>query len=183
MDPTDLTPELIVSAYTGGYFPMAEPGTGEIHWYRPDPRAILPLEQFHVSRSLKKAIAKPSWRVSYDEAFLRVMKGCANRPETWMSESIFKTYFSLHEKKLAHSVEVWREENLVGGVYGVSLNGAFFAESKFHTVTDASKIALYYLVERLKQKSFALLEVQFLTDHLSRLGAVEVSDRVYQKKT
>ncbi len=161
---------------------MAEPESGEIHWYRPDPRAIIPLEKFHISRSLKKTIAKPIWRISYDEAFLKVMQGCANRPETWMSEAIFRTYGALHAKGLAHSVEVWKENNLVGGVYGVSLNGAFFAESKFHTVTDASKIALYYLVERLKEKSFSLLEVQFLTEHLSRFGAIEISDRTYQKK-
>lgn len=161
---------------------MAEPETGEIHWYRPDPRAIIPLDKFHVSKSLQKSIAKSAWRISYDIAFLRVMHGCAARPETWMSESIFKAYFSLHEKRLAHSVEVWLKEELVGGVYGVSLNGAFFAESKFHTVTDASKIALYYLVERLKQKNFLLLEVQFLTDHLRQFGTIEISDRVYQKK-
>ena len=175
-----LTCELLVQAYANGYFPMADNETGEISWYQPDPRAIIPLEHFHVSRSLNKTLRQKSFEVTFDKDFEGVMRACANRDETWISEEFVRVYTELHEKGFAHSVEVWSEGTLVGGTYGVTIRGAFFAESKFHKKTDASKVALYHLVERLKKSGFVLLEVQFLTPHLERLGAVEISGDEYE---
>lgn len=181
-DPKRLTTPFLLAAYATGYFPMPDSETDEIRWYRPDPRAILPLDGFHCSRSLKKKIDRKLFSVTYDEAFRDVMKACAAREETWINEEFLRAYGRLHDVGAAHSVEIWKEDELVGGVYGVHLNGAFFAESMFHTETDASKIALYFLVAHLKRGGFKLLECQFLTPHLASLGAIEVSDRQYQQK-
>lgn len=179
-----LTPSFLVQAYAEGYFPMPDPETGKILWFRPDPRAIIPLEKFHVSRSLQRKIAKEEFQITYDRAFGEVMKGCAERKETWITKEFHQAYTKLHKLNVGHSVEVWdrKTEDLVGGVYGIALNGAFFAESKFHRKTDASKIALYFLVEKLKAQGFSLLEVQFLTPHLKSLGAMEISDEAYRKR-
>jgi leucyl/phenylalanyl-tRNA---protein transferase len=176
-----LKPDLLLSAYIQGFFPMPDPETGEIMWLKPEPRAIIPLEKFHCSRSLKRTLRRDVYSVSFDKAFRKVMEGCADRPESWITDDFFAGYGQLHDQGIAHSVEVWKEGNLAGGLYGVALNGAFFAESKFHRFTDASKIALFHLVEHLKFRGFSLLEVQFLTPHLESLGAIEILDKQYMK--
>lgn len=174
-----LKPNILVSAYSQGFFPMPEPKSGEIRWYRPDPRAVIPLDGFHISHSLQKKLKKSEFRISFNQAFAEVMQGCSEREETWINDEFRTAYGELHSLGLAHSVEVWRDEQLVGGLYGLGLGAAFFAESMFHKVTDASKIALHHLVERLKAQGFVLLECQFLTPHLQSLGAIEISDREY----
>lgn len=158
---------------------MPDPKTEEILWYKPDPRAIIPLEEFHVSKSLRKLIHRKTYNFSINQSFLQVMKECANRPETWINQEIMDSYLQLHIEGGAHSVEIWRESSLVGGVYGVSLGGAFFAESKFHKESNTSKLALYHLVKHLKTRGFKLLEVQFITDHLKTLGAIEIPSQNY----
>lgn len=175
-----LTPELLLKAYANGFFPMGDPDTSEIHWYRPNPRAILPLEKFHRSKSLKRRLNKNTFTASFNQAFSQVIRAC-RRPDTWITAEIITAYEALHKAGHCHSVEVWNKDALVGGVYGVSIGGAFFAESMFHTMTDASKIALHHLVTRLKEHKFCLLEVQFLTTHLESLGAEEVTDAQYQR--
>jgi leucyl/phenylalanyl-tRNA---protein transferase len=180
MKPIPLTPRVLEFAYRQGYFPMNDPDTGETNWYRPDPRAVLPLERFHVSHSLRRKLRKLGFRISYNTAFAEVMQRCAERDEgTWISEEFLDAYTALHKQSKAHCVEVWENEALVGGVYGIALGGAFFAESMFHRKTDASKIALFHLVSRLKTCGYALLEVQFLTPHLESLGAIEITDEAY----
>ncbi len=174
-----LTTDLLRLAYREGYFPMPEPGSQEILWYRPDPRAIIPLASFSPSRSLKRSMKNRGYRCSIDQDFCGVIAGCASRSETWINEEFHRAYTQLHREGDAHSVEVWLGDRLVGGVYGVAVNGAFFAESKFHTERDASKVALAFLIEHLLQRQMSLLEVQFLTPHLKRLGAVEVSSAEY----
>ena len=176
-----LPPELLLSAYSQGYFPMPQSETNEILWYRPDPRAVIPLDNFHASRSLQRTLKRSHFTITFDSAFREVMLGCADRKETWITDEFLTAYTELHHLGFAHSVEVWsKDRQLVGGVYGVSLGGAFFAESKFHRKTDASKVALYHLVQRLKAQHFTLLEVQFMTPHLATLGALEIPDDIYQ---
>ncbi len=175
MKPVPFTPRVVDFAYRQGYFPMGDPDTGEIGWYCPDPRAVLPLNGFHVSRSLAKRIQRVEFTYSFDRSFSEVMRKCADRPEgSWISDEFVDVYSALQRQNKAHSVEVWKQNVLVGGVYGVALGGAFCAESMFHTATDASKAALYTLVNRLKSCGFTLLEVQYLTPHLQSLGAKEI---------
>ena len=162
-----------------GYFPMPEPDTGEIVFLRPDPRAILPLNGFHCSRSLKRVLNRRRFHISFDQAFEQVMKGCADREDTWITPDFLEGYCALFDRGIAHSLEVWDGTRLVGGVYGVAIGSAFFAESKFHLATDASKVGLYFLVEYLRASGFTLLEVQFLTPHLATLGAIEIADSEY----
>ena len=186
-----LNPKILRTAYANGYFPMPHPKTQEVLWYRPDPRAILPLDGFHVSKSLHRRLGKNSFRVTFDSDFMRVMQQCATREETWINEEFLTAYSALHREGDAHSIEVWVGDVLAGGIYGVSLGGAFFAESMFHCVTDASKAALYFLTQKLNALDYELLEVQFLTPHLESLGAIEISSDSYlvrlenalQKKT
>jgi leucyl/phenylalanyl-tRNA--protein transferase len=178
-DRLKLTTNLLRHAYSQGFFPMPDPDTEEILWYHPDERAVIPLQDFHVSRSLRRTIKKVPFRVSFNENFPGVVNACANRPDTWINHEIKQIYNQLHQEGDAHSVEVWLDEQLVGGLYGVSLGGAFFAESKFHTATDASKVALYNLVERMKKQGMQLLEVQFMTDHLQTLGATPIDRDEY----
>lgn len=175
-----LSPELLISAYSQGFFPMPHPETAEILWFHPDPRAILPLDGFHCSRSLQRSLKKSGFRYTLNQAFREVMKACADRRETWINDEFLKVYTQLHQLGFAHSLEVWQGEQLVGGTYGVCLGGAFFAESKFHRVSDASKAALYYLTEHLRHKGYVLLEVQFLTAHLKTLGVIEISAADYE---
>lgn len=173
---------LLLSAYAEGYFPMPETGSGEIHWYFPDPRAVLPLDGFHASRSLIRSIRKQKFTFTIDQAFTDVMKGCARTEQEsiWINDEFIRAYGELHKKGFAHSVEVWDAEGkLTGGTYGVSLGGAFFAESKFHVATDASKAALYHLVRHLQEKRFQLLEIQYMSQHLASLGAVEMPGKRY----
>ena len=179
---TPLTPELLCVAYSEGYFPMPDPTTGKIVWFSPDPRAIVPLDRFHVSHSLRRRLNRGDYEVARDRSFLEVMRFCADRPETWITDEFFAAYSAMAERGLAHSLEIWRKDKLVGGVYGVALGGAFFAESKFHRETDMSKVALYHLTEHLRAQGFVLLEVQFLTAHLAKLGAIELSAREYQRR-
>jgi leucyl/phenylalanyl-tRNA--protein transferase len=171
---TRLSTDILLVAYSNGFFPMPHPQTQEICWFNPDPRAIIPLDGFHVSRSLKRTLRKQAFRISINEAFESVIDACADREETWINDEIKATYTQLYLSGHAHSLEVWEDTKLVGGVYGVAIGAAFFAESKFHRVRDASKVALYYLVEHLKAKGFQILEVQFLIPHLARLGAIEI---------
>ncbi len=176
------TPDLLRLAYAQGYFPMPHPESGEILWFHPDPRAILPLEHFHVSRSLRRRLRQAEFEVTLDKDFAGVLDGCAARKETWINELFKRTYGELHAQGDAHSVEVWQGGKLVGGVYGVALAGAFFAESKFHRVTDASKIALLGLVEHMKMRGMTLLEVQFITPHLKSLGVMEITRAQYMRR-
>lgn len=183
MRPVPLTPRVLEFAYRNGYFPMSDPDTGETNWYRPDPRAILPIDGFHCSKSLTRTLRKKGFTHSFNQAFGEVMRACADRPEgTWISEEFLDAYGDLHRSGKAHSVEVWSNRKLVGGAYGVALNSAFFAESMFHRETDASKVALYHLVGRLRECGYRLFEVQFLTPHLKSLGAIEISDEAYATK-
>jgi leucyl/phenylalanyl-tRNA--protein transferase len=178
MDDMPLTPEVLVSAYACGIFPMDV--EGEIRWFSPDPRAIIPLDTFHTSRSLKQTYRKGRFEIRIDTAFEPVMRACADREEgTWISEEIVGAYVRLHELGLGHSVEAWREGELAGGLYGVALGRAFFGESMFSRQRDASKVALVALVERLRDRGFTLLDVQFMTEHLARFGAVEIPREEY----
>src|SRR5215472_6616836 len=175
-----LTPEGVEVAYRHGIFPMADGQTGEVLWFRPDPRAIIPLDGFHVSRSLARTIRRGQFEIRVDSDFDSVMRGCADRPEgSWIDERFVEVYGALHRAGAAHSVEPWREGRLAGGTYGVALGGAFMAESMFHWETDASKVALAALVARLRERGFTLLDVQYKTPHLARLGAIEIPHAVY----
>lgn len=177
-----LTPDLIISAYANGYFPMPHPESQKICWFHPDPRAVLPLEGFRASRSLLKSIRQKQFRISVDEAFDAVMDGCADRPETWINEEIRQAFIELHQLGHTHSVEVWMGDRLVGGTYGLALRGAFFAESMFHKETDASKAALFGLVDHMKASGMSLLEIQYITPHLASLGGIEISSELYMEQ-
>lgn len=178
-DETRLDPSLLLQVYSIGFFPMASSRQGEIELYSPDPRAIIPLNGFHVSRSLRQTLRKNIFDIRLNSAFEQVMRNCAAREETWISEEIIRLYVALHHQGYAHSVEAWHDNKLVGGLYGVSLRGAFFGESMFSLLTDASKVCLVYLVERLKQRGFTLLDTQYITEHLRRFGAIEIPRREY----
>ncbi|MBI2603579.1 MAG: leucyl/phenylalanyl-tRNA--protein transferase [Deltaproteobacteria bacterium] len=177
-----LNPQILVAAYSQGFFPMPEEQTEEVRWYRPDPRAIIPLQGFHISRSLQRRLNRKDFSFTFNQEFREVMKACSHREETWINDEFLHAYGRLHELNKAHSVEIWRNNRLIGGLYGVSLGGAFFAESMFHREPDASKIALHALVQHLIERRFTLLECQFLTAHLKRLGAIEISDQEYMKR-
>lgn len=175
-----LDPRLVLQGYASGIFPMAEArDSDELFWVEPRERAILPLTGFHVSRSLARRLRSGQFRVTHDRAFEAVLEGCADRPETWINPAIFTAMTDLHRLGRAHSVEVWAGEALVGGVYGVRLGRAFFGESMFSRATDASKVALAWLVARLRAGGFTLLDCQFITDHLASLGAVVISRDSY----
>jgi leucyl/phenylalanyl-tRNA---protein transferase len=178
-----LTPDGVELAYRHGIFPMADEGSGEILWFRPDPRAIIPLDGFHISRSLARTLRRGIFEVRVDTDFEGVMRGCADRPEgTWISERFVEVYGALHRAGKAHSVEAWRDGRLVGGAYGLALGGTFMAESMFHRETDASKVALTALVARLQERGFTLLDVQYVTPHLESLGAVDITRREYERR-
>lgn len=152
---------------------------GAIEWFSPDPRGILPLAEFHVPHGLQRTVRKNKFEIRCNTVFTEIMRRCAERSETWINEEIVESYTRLHEMGCAHSVEAWLEGKLAGGLYGVSIGGAFFGESMFHDVTDASKVALCALVNRLRAQKFLLLDTQWLTPHLQQFGAVEVSRRQY----
>jgi leucyl/phenylalanyl-tRNA--protein transferase len=178
-----LDPSLLVRAYREGIFPMALEH-GEIGWFSPDPRGILPLDAFHVPSRLARVVRQGRFQIAVDRDFTRVMRECAaDRDEgTWISDEILDAYGALHRLGIAHSVEAWQDGELAGGLYGVHLGGAFFGESMFHRVTDASKVALVALVDRLTRHSFRLLDVQWTTPHLERFGAVAISRREYLRR-
>ena len=179
--------ELLVSAYASGWFPMAVEG-GEIRWFSPDPRGIIPLEAFHVPSRLARVVRRGPFRIEIDTAFDAVIRACAEAerdredPGTWISEEIIASYTALHARGLAHSVEAWRGDRLAGGLYGVALQGAFFGESMFHGETDASKVALVVLVERLRRAGYLLLDTQWVTGHLEQFGAIEIAREEYLKR-
>jgi leucyl/phenylalanyl-tRNA---protein transferase len=180
--PKTIEPDFLLMAYCNGYFPMAESKTGDIHWYSPDPRGIFDLKEFHIPRSLSLTVKKKHFEVGIDREFEKVMRRCGEREETWISEELVQSYVKLYRMGFAHSVECWREDKLVGGLYGVSVAGAFFGESMFSIERDASKVALVFLVDRLKARGFELLDTQFLTPHLARFGAREISRKEYLAK-
>lgn len=177
--PSQLTPDLLLQAYRIGYFPMAEDRfSREVFWVRPDFRGIIPLEGFHIPRSLKKVVRRDRFEIRVDTAFRDVMEGCAmpqtHREQTWINSQILDAYSQLYDLGLAHSVEAWRDGKLVGGLYGVSLGGAFFGESMFSLETDASKVALVHLIGRLRAGGYKLLDTQFQNDHLMQFGTLEI---------
>lgn len=182
---THLTPEMVLRAYALGVFPMAESRYDpEIYWVDPKRRGILPLENFHLSHSLRKTLRKKLFDVRCDYDFAAVIDGCAEagpgRMDTWINPAIRRVCLELFQMGLAHSVEAWRDGELVGGLYGIALGGAFFGESMFSRETDASKAALAHLVLRLRLGGFTLLDTQFVTDHLRKFGAVEIGRSDYR---
>jgi leucyl/phenylalanyl-tRNA--protein transferase len=178
-----LTAEVLLRGYAAGIFPMAESrGKREVFWLDPRRRGILPLDNFHISRSLRRRIQQWNYEIRTDSDFAGVVEGCADRAETWISVPIYEAYLALHRQGFAHSLEVWEGGELVGGVYGVTLGAGFFGESMFSRRTDASKVALAYLVDRLRQGGFTLFDTQFLTPHLASLGAIEISRTEYRRR-
>ena len=177
-----LTPELLLQAYATGVFPMAEHRDDpEVFWVDPERRGILPLDGFHISRSLARTLRSGAFTVTHDRAFRAVVEGCADRAETWINATILDLYAALHAMGHARSTEVWAGDRLVGGVYGVVIGGAYFGESMFSRETDASKVALAHVVDRLRAGGFVLFDTQFLTPHLASLGGVEVSRSAYRR--
>ena len=177
-----LTPSLLLQAYQVGLFPMSEGRDDpDVFWVDPTMRGVFPLDGFRISRSLARRIRGTPFQITFDSAFADVMQGCADRAETWINDTILDLYTELFENGFAHSIEVWDDAELVGGVYGVSIGAAFFGESMFSRRTDASKIALAYLVDRLRQSGFTLFDTQFITPHLASLGAVEIPRAEYQR--
>jgi leucyl/phenylalanyl-tRNA--protein transferase len=171
--------DLLLHAYRSGAFPMATP-SGEIAWFSPDPRAIIPVDdRFHIPHGLRRTLKKNVFEIRINTAFEEVMRGCARRDETWINSEVFESYANLHRLGHAHSVEAWREGKLAGGLYGVAVGGAFFGESMFHRETDASKVALAGLVTRLRARGFQLLDTQWSTPHLRTFGTVEVPRTKY----
>jgi len=182
-----LTPEVILEAYKIGMFPMSESREDkEIHWYDPDPRGVLSIESLHVPRKLQKIIKKKPYRISFDKNFHEVIKSCAkprvSSDETWINKEIMNLYIDLYKIGYGHSVEVWQEDILVGGLYGIAIGGAFFGESMFSIARNTSKIALVYLTARLWQRGFTLLDTQFLNDHLKQFGCHEIPRVEYHSR-
>jgi len=178
-----LTAELLMLAYSAGVFPMAETRDNpEIFWVDPKRRGILPLDGFHMSNSLVRRIKRGGYEVTVNHDFPAVVEACANRVETWINDEIYDRYVELHQMGKAHSLEVWQNGELSGGVYGVTQGAAFFGESMFSRRADASKVALAYLVDRLNQAGFTLCDTQFVTPHLASLGGQEISRAAYQSR-
>jgi leucyl/phenylalanyl-tRNA---protein transferase len=176
-----IPPELLEEAYRQGIFPMADED-GQIRWYSPDPRTVILLDRFHVPRRLAQTIRSGKFEMATDRNFGRVVRGCADREETWISGEIVAAYTALHRMGKAHSVEAYHGGELAGGIYGVSLGGAFMGESMFTRVRDASKVCLVFLVDRLKVRGYTLFDVQFVTPHLKRFGATEIPREEYMKR-
>jgi leucyl/phenylalanyl-tRNA--protein transferase len=168
-----IDPEVLLQGYRLGVFPMAM-ADGAIEWFSPDPRAILPLDVFHVPHTLERVARKKTFEIRINVSFVEVMRECSRRRETWINDEIVASYAKLHELGHAHSVETWQNGKLAGGLYGVAIGGAFFGESMFHHVRDASKIALVGLVERLRARKFVLLDTQWTTPHLKQFNAIEI---------
>jgi len=184
---TELTSDLILKAYAYGVFPMAKSREDQtVFWVQPKLRGILPLDAFHIPRSLRKTLRQGKFTVTIDTAFGEVMDGCAEttlvRPDTWINDAIVKLFTELYEAGVGHSVEVWRDGRLVGGLYGLAMGGAFFGESMFSRETDSSKVALCHLMGMLQAGGFTLLDTQFITEHLKRFGAIEITQSEYLAK-
>lgn len=183
----EITPDLLLRAYAAGYFPMAESAqSATLLWVDPPQRGILPLDGLHISKSLRRLIRRPRFKVTLDQAFDTVIRACAeptpDRPETWINDDIVQLYCALHRRSHAHSVECWDGDDFAGGLYGVSLGGAFFGESMISRRTGASKVALVHLVAQLRADGFSLLDTQFKTEHLARLGCIEISKAAYEQR-
>jgi leucyl/phenylalanyl-tRNA---protein transferase len=181
----DLTPELIVRAYQAGIFPMAESAdSDDLFWVSPQKRGVIPLDRFHVSKSLGKVLKTHPYRVRIDTSFDGVIEGCAtagtDRESTWINPTIRRLYGQLFDRGICHTVEVWEHKTLVGGLYGLSIGAAFFGESMFHRRDNASKIALVHLVNRLRAGGYQLLDTQFVTDHLRSFGGIEIPREDYE---
>jgi leucyl/phenylalanyl-tRNA--protein transferase len=176
-----LTPEVVLYGYRIGVFPMADPEDDEIYWYSPDPRAVIPLDAFHVPKNLEKLVARSRFEVASDHDFEGVIRACAERESTWISEEVIRVYSALNERGFAHSVECWMDGRLVGGLYGVAVGAAFFGESMFHRETDASKVALVHLVRRLRQGGYVLLDTQYSTRHLEQFGVTQIPRKEYER--
>ncbi len=176
-----LTPELMLTAYASGIFPMAEARDDpDIYWVDPRTRGVLPLDRLHVSRSLARRLRRDNYEVRMNSDLMAVLAGCADRPETWINGTIGALVQALFERGFAHTMEVWSDDRLIGGVYGIALGGAFFGESMFSRERDGSKIALVWLVDHLSRAGFSLFDTQFVTPHLTRLGAEEISRDAYR---
>jgi len=180
----ELSPEILLTGYSQGYFPMVDDEDGTLYWYNPDPRAIIPLdEQFHVPKRLARTVRQGKFEVRVDTAFRQMMAACAapenGRERTWINDDMLAAYTALHQQGFAHSVECWVGGELVGGLYGVALRGLFAGESMFSRMRDASKVALVHLVARLRAGGFVLLDTQFITPHLAKFGAVEIPKALY----
>lgn len=176
--------DALLNAYASGWFPMSV-APGDIRWYSPDPRGVIPLDTFHLPSRLARTLRAHPFDIRVNTRFRDVIEGCAARTDdegNWIDREIVESYCALHEKGFAHSVETWREDRLVGGLYGVALGGAFFGESMFHQVTDASKAALVALVARLRARDFVLLDTQWVTGHLRQFGAIEITRRRYLRR-
>ena len=169
-----IDPDLLLQGYRLGVFPMAM-NDDSIEWFSPDPRAVLPLENFHVPHALRRLVRRKPFEITIDKAFSAVIRACAERENTWINRDIIDSYTQLYELGHAHSVEAWKANTLAGGLYGVAVGGAFFGESMFYRVTDASKIALVALVEHLRARKFVLLDTQWLTPHLQQFGGIQIS--------
>jgi leucyl/phenylalanyl-tRNA---protein transferase len=176
--PMKLTTEILEACYRAGAFPMAD-AYGRIEFYRSDPRSVLEFEDLHVPRSLERVIRKQTFEVRVDEDFEGVIRACADREETWISPEIVDAYIRLHHVGKAHSVEAYADDKLAGGLYGVALGGAFMGESMFTRTRDASKVCFVYLVERLRERGYVLLDCQIQNPHLARLGAREIPEQEY----
>ena len=176
-----LSSEILEACYRAGAFPMAD-RWGRIEFYRSDPRSVLELDALHVSKSLARVVRKGVYEVRVDRDFEGVIRACARRPETWINEEIIRGFVALHEEGKAHSVEAYKDDELAGGLYGVTLGGAFMGESMFARMRDASKVCLVYLVERLKEQGYVLLDCQIQNDHLARLGATEIPEKEYLQR-
>jgi len=180
-----LDPETLIEAYCNGVFPMAD-ADGKVRWYTADPRGIIPLDQFHVPKNLAQFLRSPKneFEIRINCNFERIMRACMEQRtgRTWINDQMIAAYRRLHELKLAHSVEIWRRGELAGGLYGVSIRGAFFGESMFHYTRDASKIALVHLVHRLRERGYVLLDSQASTPHLRRFGCIEISGEEYAER-
>lgn len=170
-----LQPNNMLRLYSIGAFPMADEKSGIIHWYMPEIRTIIPLDDYNIPRTLKQFYSKVNYEIKFDADFLSVVKGCAARNITWITDKLISAYLNLWEMGNIHTVEVYEQNKLVGGLYGITFRGAFFGESMFSKVTQASKIALWKLIEHLNEKGFVLLDVQYLTEHLKMFGAREIS--------
>lgn len=181
-NPDDLLkPRNMLRLYASGAFPMADVESGEINWYLPDIRTIIPLEEYNVPRSFRKFLSESNFNVRIDFDFLQVVNGCADREKTWISDKLIDAYLKLKEMGNIHTVETWQNNKLVGGLYGITYKGAFFGESMFSKVPQASKFALVKLLEHLSANNFVLLDVQYITDHLKMFGAKEISFAEYDR--
>lgn len=176
-----IDPDFLLYAYSNGFFPMADSRTGPIHWYSPDPRAVFIISEIKPPRTVRQLIRRKTFEIRFDFDFQKTISECANREDTWISDTIINSYINLHYLGYAHSVEAYQNQELVGGLYGIALGGIFFGESMFSKVSNASKVAFYYLIEHLRNRNFILIDSQFINPHTQSLGAIEIPRDTYLK--